>query len=113
MEKIAAYKSIIKEVLDEVVGDGDKPSDEVRTQIIKDDIGGHYLLFSNGWKLDKRYYGCYLHIDVAEDGKIWVQHEGTDLIVVQMILDKGVPKSDIVLAFHPPYVRADTEFAVA
>lgn len=45
MEKIAAYKAIIKEVLDQVVGDGDKPDDEVRTQIIKDDVGGHYLLF--------------------------------------------------------------------
>lgn len=113
MDKIEQYKTIVKEVINEVASDDVQSKDEVQTQVIKDDSAGHYLLFFNGWKRDKRYYGCYLHIDVAEDGKIWVQHDGTDLVVVQMILDKGVPKSDIVLAFHAPYVRADTEFAVA
>jgi hypothetical protein len=113
MDKIARYKVIAKEVLQEVLGDGDKPNEEIKTQVISDDAAGHYLLFSNGWRKDQRVYGCYLHIDVTEDGKIWLQHDGTDEVVAHMIADRGVPKSDIMLGFKEPFVRADTGFAVA
>ncbi|MCB9298392.1 MAG: XisI protein [Lewinellaceae bacterium] len=73
----------------------------------------HYLLFSNGGE-GERVYGCYLHIDVANDGKVWVQHDGTDVAIAEKLLEKGIPKIDIVLGFHAPFVRVDTEgFAVA
>ncbi|MCB0565721.1 MAG: XisI protein [Phaeodactylibacter sp.] len=50
---------------------------------------------------------------VSADGKIWLQHDGTDLIVAQKLLDQGIPKTDIVLAFHAPFVREDTGFALS
>lgn len=39
----------------------------------------HQLLFNNTWKDGRRHYGCFLHIDLSADGKIWIQHDGTDL----------------------------------
>lgn len=39
---------------------------------------------------------------------IWTE-EG----IANELLRKGVPKEDIVLAFHPPDVRKYTEFATA
>lgn len=33
--------------------------------------------------------------------------------VANALVNSGVPQSDIVLAFHPPEVRNDTDFAVA
>lgn len=113
MDKIAEYKVIVKEVIAEVAGDDLDPKDEIKTQVIKDDAGGHYLVFSNGWRKEQRVYGCYLHIDVTDDGKVWLQHDGTDEMVAQMLMDKGIPKSDIVLAFYAPFRRADTGFAAA
>jgi hypothetical protein len=113
MEKIEKYKNIVAELIEEIAQIGAKPDAPIQTQIIKDYEGGHFLLFSNGWRGSDRVYGCYLHIDVARDGKVWLQHDGTDLIVAERLLEKGIPKSEIVLGFHAPYVREDTGFAVA
>ncbi len=107
------YQKIVNEVLDEVGKELTGSNDPIETQYIRDVEGGHYLLFSNGWNGVKRVYGCFLHIDLANDGKVWLQYDGTDLIVGQMLLDKGVQKSELVLAFHHPDRRIDTGMAVA
>ncbi|MCB0594195.1 MAG: XisI protein [Lewinellaceae bacterium] len=113
MGKVEAYKKIVSKLIEEIGNLGAKPGAVVKTQIIKDEPNGHYLLFSNGWRGDDRVYGCYLHIDISADGKIWLQHDGTDLVVAQKLLDQGIPKTDIVLAFHAPFVREDTGFALS
>ena len=113
MDNLAHHRKIINEVLDAVGAEFDSPDDPIQTQYIRDQEGGHFLLFSNGWQDSKRVYGCFLHIDLAEDGKVWLQHDGTDFVVAQMLLDKGIPKSELVLAFHHPNRRPDTGLAVA
>lgn len=113
MGKVEKYKKIVSGLIEEIGNLGAKPGAAIKTQIIKDEPNGHYLLFSNGWRDDERVYGCYLHIEVNTDGKIWLQHDGTDLAVAQKLLDLGIPKTDIVLAFHAPFVREDTGFALS
>lgn len=113
MEKLIRYKNIVKSIIGEIASIRAKHSGEIKTQTIMDDERGHYLLYKNGWKDQDRFYGCFLHIDISDDGKIWLNHDGTDLIIAQMLLDKGVPKEDIVLAWNPPVMRVDTGFAVA
>lgn len=114
MESLKKYRAIILDVMDAVGRELGSPNDPIQTQYIRDHEGGHYLLFSNGWKGVKRIYGCFLHIDlVKETGRIWLQHDGTDLVIAQMLLDRGVKKSDLVLAFHHPNMRPDTGLAVA
>jgi hypothetical protein len=46
------------------------------------------------------------------DGKIWIQHDGTEVGVANELTDLGVPKLDIVLAYQPESARRLTEFAV-
>ena len=113
MEKIERYRQAIKAVLQYVGTLGQKPNDPIETQLITDDEHGHYLLFSNGWIGERRTYGCHLHLSLAADGKVWLQHDETDLIVADLLIEQGIPQSDIVLGFHPPLVRPDTGFAVA
>jgi hypothetical protein len=48
-----------------------------------------------------------------KDSKIWIQHDGTESGVANELVELGVSKEDIVLAYHPPYKRAYTTFAVA
>lgn len=43
----------------------------------------------------------------------WGHEDRTDQIVVDKLLEKGIPKSDMVIGFHAPIMRGDTEFAVA
>jgi hypothetical protein len=51
-------------------------------------------------------------LDIIE-GKIWVQHNGTELEISKELVGLGVAKNDIVLAFHSPYQRQFTDFAVS
>lgn len=60
---------------------------------------------------NRYYHGCMIHMDF-KDGKIGVQHDGTDLPVVDELEKAGVPKEDIVLGFIPPDRRQYTGYAV-
>ncbi|MEH2242471.1 XisI protein [Nostoc sp.] len=82
----------------------------METQAILDTERDHYLLLHTGWRGNRRTHGCSLHLDI-KDGKIWIQHDGTEVGIATQLLELGVPKEDIVLAFHSPYMRQFTEFA--
>lgn len=84
---------------------------QVETQVIFDKERDHYQLVHVGWKPNgHRNYGCVLHLDI-KDGKIWIQHDGTEEGIANALVARGVPKQEIVLAFQPPSLRKYTEFA--
>lgn len=56
-------------------------------------------------------YGCVIHIHI-KDNKIWIQHDETEDGIANELVQRGVSKQDIVLAFHSPFKRQFTEFAV-
>jgi hypothetical protein len=112
MEKLALYKNfareIIRQVHDRLIGD-----ESMLIQLIEDEERRHYMVLNNGWMdTQHRIYGVVAHIEVRADGKIWLHQDKTDLIIGQMLLDKEIPKSDIVLGFQAPIMRKDTEYAV-
>ena len=111
MDRIANYREIVKRVIREVA-DYVPVQEGIRTEMILDDENGHYQLLEVGWKNKRRIHGTLVHIDIRDD-KVWVEHDGTDLEIVQDLLDAGIPPQEIVLGFHPPYHRKYTEFAVA
>jgi hypothetical protein len=47
------------------------------------------------------------------DGKIWIQQNNLEELIVDELEAKGVEKSEIVLAFLPPEMREFSGFAVA
>ena len=113
MDRIEKYKTIVKKIVHEIALLGKREDDPVQPKIIEDDAKGHYLIFSDGWRGERRVYGCYLHLEVRNDGKVWLQYDGTDMEVALQLIENGIPKSDIVLGFQPPFVRPDTGFAIA
>jgi hypothetical protein len=52
-----------------------------------------------------------MHFDI-EDGKIWIQYNGTEESIAERLVQMGVPNSDIVLGFHSPFKRQFTPYAV-
>ena len=89
-----------------------KPSyGDIEVQTIFDTENDHYQLVNVGWNGNRRIHGCVLHIDI-KNGKIWIQHDGTEEGVADELVRLGVPKDQIVLAFHSPYKRQFTGFAV-
>ncbi len=52
-----------------------------------------------------------MHLDII-DRKIWIQRDGTEDGIATDLEEAGIPKSDIVLAFHLQRLRKYTEYAV-
>ncbi|OIN60383.1 XisI protein [Arsenicibacter rosenii] len=113
MDKITEYKTIVSALVTEIAEM--TPADEqAETQLIIDNERGHYLLFSVGWQQNRREYLPFVHIDIQPNGRVYIQHDGTDLKIALLLVEKGIPKQDIVLAFQAPHRRhLIGEFAVA
>jgi len=103
------YSEIVKRILKSHSENNSNNNTEV--QLIFDIQNHHYLVFHLGWEDLKRVYGCVIHIDIKDD-KIWIQRDNTEVGIANELLAAGVLKQDIVLAFHAPYKRKFTEFAV-
>jgi hypothetical protein len=106
---VEQYRQIIQQLILERA-QWRSPQEEIETQAILDTERDHYLLLHTGWRGNRRTHGCSLHLDI-KDGKIWIQHDGTEVGIATQLLELGVPTYDIVLAFHSPYMRQFTEFA--
>ena len=110
MDTLANYRQIIERILTEYslipYSYG-----QLERRLILDRHSNHYMLMTLGWEGKKRVHGCLVHLEII-DGKIWVQRDGTEDGIATELVAAGIPKSVIVLAFHPPYVRPHTEYAV-
>ena len=110
---VAQYRAIIKRIFQEYTKIPYAHGD-LQREIIWDEAGDHYMMMTLGWeqKETRRVHGAIAHLDII-NGKIWVQYDGTEYGIAQELVNAGIPKSQIVLAFHPSYKRPHTEFAVA
>ena len=109
MEKITRYQQYVQEIL-RSYHNGDK--DINSSQVIFDTEHNHYQLLTLGWRDElKRILHIIAHVDII-DGKIWVQRDFTEPSIADQLIARGVPNTDIVLGFHPPYKRPYTDFAI-
>ena len=84
----------------------------IPTEFVCDERLNHYQIGQVGWKGSRRVDDVFVHIDIIA-GKVWLQHDGTNLRIAEDLVRAGIPKTDIVLAFHHANRRPDTEYAVA
>ncbi|MEH2208360.1 MAG: XisI protein [Nostoc sp.] len=110
MDKIERYRQFIKQILSEHQ-QITSYNDTVKSQLILDNENNHYQLAYVGWQGDKRVFGPVMHFDI-QDGKIWIQYNGTEESVAERLVELGVPPSDIVIGFHSAFKRQFTSYAV-
>ena len=72
----------------------------------------HFMLMREGWENSRRVHECVVHAEIRND-KIWIHYDGIEDGITDELFAAGVPKDHIVLAFHPPQVRAHTGYALA
>jgi hypothetical protein len=110
MDRVATYREIIKRIISEYAAL--KPSyGDVQVEAIFDESNDHYELMYSGWHEWRRIHGAVIHVDIRE-GKVWIQHDGTEDGIANEFMQAGIPPEHIVLAFHPPRERKYTQFAV-
>ncbi len=111
MDTLNRYRKIAREVLTPYTTI-EYANADIQNELVCDPETDRYLVVSVGWgKTPKgRMHGCLIHLDIV-GGKIWIQRDGTEHGVALDLEEAGVPKSDIVLGFHPPSVRPHTDYA--
>ncbi len=109
----ATYQTLLKQIfLDYAALLNRRPQSDSETQLVIDEERGQYILHTLGWKDKTRVWNTPLYVRL-HNGKIWVETDWIEEGVTEKLLAAGVPKEDIVLAFHHPEMRPLTEFAVA
>ena len=111
MDKLKNYRHIVEKVINEYAAIPYAFGD-IESRTMFDREKDSYLLYSVGWNSRGRVHGINIHVDII-GGKIWIQHDGTEDGIATDLEREGVPKTDIVLAFHAPELRKYTEYAVA
>jgi XisI protein len=104
------YAAIIRRVIEHYAQF--KPAyGQIEIETVFDEARGHYELMYVGWNRKDRVHGAIIHVDLRGD-KVWIQHDGTEGGIAEDLVEAGIPREHIVLAFHDPAVRQHTGFAV-
>ena len=110
MDKVKKYSLIVLDLLEHYKN----TSNTIETYVIADEKQHHFQVTESGW-LDKDdyYFNVPIHIQIKSGGKIWLLENKTEDDLAEMLIAKGVAKSDIVLSFIPERVRKLTGYAVS
>lgn len=112
MDKVKKYQDIIIGFLKEQAEPTLGMNSNIRREVIADRESNNFQLLHIGWKENHYQFFVAFHFSIINE-KIWLQWNRTEHEVVDYLMEKGVPKHDIVLGLKPPFVRKDTGFAVA
>ncbi len=109
-DKLTHYQQIVQQLLMDYAQN--KPAyGEIEVETIFDTQRNHYQIVHLGWE-DKRWiHHCTIHLDIRQ-GKIWIFANSTEHDITADLVNLGVPKQDIVLGFHPPFMREMSDYAV-
>jgi XisI protein len=110
MDPLNRYREIVSRLIEEYASY--KPAyGDIRTEPVVDRDHDHYEVVQVGWSDDRRVHGSIIHIDIR-DGKVWIEHNGTDARLGEELVAAGIPRSDIVLGFQPVELRPLTGYGV-
>lgn len=113
MDKLTEYSGLIKRILTEYIELCNRRNrTDIETFMIVDDAKGHYIWMNLGWQNGERFAGMTVYVRI-QDNKFWIEEDWTEEGIATDLVRAGVPKEDIVLAFHEPKMRHYTNFAVA
>jgi XisI protein len=110
MGRITKYSTIIRDYIKKY----ERPNGSTETYLITDLQHHHYQVLRMGWTdPDTFLLRIILYFQIKTDGKVWVLANWTEDEVEQILVEKGIKKSDIVLGLLPEYVRSHSGFAAA
>ena len=107
-KKLQKYETLIIDLLN------DYKDDNVDCYLVIDKQNHHYQLLGSGWS-DRNTYYCriFMHFHLRQDGIICIFENHTEIELVDVLMEHGVPKSDILVSFLPLAARQYAGYAVA
>lgn len=110
MDKLESYRQIIRDLLAEYAS-YKSLNPKIEREFVCDRESDRYLIVNFGWHGLRYVHGCSIHMEIR-NGKIWIQYNMTDVDFAEELVEKGVPRTDIVLGFQPLDKRPFTRYAV-
>ena len=112
MDKLERYRNLLEDILTKHATEPYSYGN-IETKTVFDRVHDRYLLLDVGWNEKRlRVHGALVSVEIIE-GKFWIQYDGIEGGIADDLERAGVPKSDIVLAWHEPELRKYTDYAVA
>ena len=113
MDKLTEYPKLLKHILAEHVEICRRqPVRGIETYLIADDALSDYVWINIGWQSDDRVCAITSFIRIR-DGKFLIEEDWTEDGIASDLLRAGVPREDIVLAFHELEMQPYASLAAA
>ena len=111
VEKLNKYQSILQQIVEKhaKVMASDR---QIESVAICDTVHDNYLLMGVGWDHAGRAHDIIFHLRL-KDGKVWIEWDGIEYGIAHDLLEAGIPKEDIVMAFYEPTPRPLAELVAA
>lgn len=101
MDTVKSYQAVIKQVISEYAKL--RPSHgNIHLEPIFDDVNSRYALMQFGWDRERRVRGNLIYVSIKE-GKVLIEYDGIEGGITQDLIQSGIPKQDVVLAFLPEF----------
>jgi XisI protein len=105
-----------REVLQSVVNRHAKfqpANGNIKTHAVCDAENGDYMVVDSGWnEKGRRIYDVVIHFRL-QNGKVTVERDNTDAEVVRELIEDGIAKDDITLAYNAvPFQKLDELIAI-
>lgn len=105
MDRIEKYRQILESTVKRHA-QFQPANGDIKTRAVCDYENGEYIVIDSGWnEKGRRIYDVVLHFRL-QDGSVHVERDNTDAEVVRELLESGIAKEDIILAYNAaPFQR--------
>jgi hypothetical protein len=94
MDRINQYQHLMEQVLTKYLEIRYANAD-IENEPIFDRAAGQYVVMSSGWQGVRRIHSCLVHIKI-QDGKIWIERDGTEGGIANELVAAGIPREVIL-----------------
>ena len=99
MDKLESYRRILRATVERHAA-FQPANGSIKTHSVIDEAKGDFMVIDAGWSdQGRRVYDVVLHFRLAGE-TVFVERDNTDAEVVRELLEKGIDKSNLVLAFN-------------
>ena len=103
MDRVESYRQILQSIVKRHAR-FQPANGRIQTIAVCDREADEYLVIDTGWnEKGRRIHSVSLHFRL-QDGKIYIEQDATDAEVARELIENGVRRDDVVLAFNfAPY----------
>lgn len=106
-----AYQQIIRKELKVYETRRIDNAPDVKFHLVVSEDQTDFLLLSIGWRGKQFQNNVMFHFQIRGN-KVWILKNNTDVEIGEILVEEGIPKSDIVIGWLPTYLQEMSDYGV-